>query len=120
MSRRFNQHEIVKNKILSKALLNAAQEMGIGMDVLNQIIDEDCSAIGQSGITPETKSGERALMLIRCYQSLYSLVGGDPEQIKHWIHVFNKGIKGVPAEKILEEAGLIQVVSYLDAMQEKI
>lgn len=106
--------------MLAKALLNAAQEMGIGMDVLSQIIGEDCSSIRQGGITPETKSGKRALMLIHCYQSLYSLVGGDPEQIKHWMHVFNKGIKGVPAEKILEEADLTQVVSYLDAMQEKI
>jgi len=109
-----------KTEILTKALLNAAQEMGVSTTDLGRVIGKDRTTISRGGIAPDTKSGELALMLIRSYRSLFALVGGDPEHIRHWMHVFNKGTQGIPAEQILNVQGLARVTSYLDAMRGKV
>ena len=114
------QPELNKTEILTKALLNAAEEMGVSLANLGQVIGKDRTTISRGGISPDTKSGELALMLIRSYRSLYALVGGNPEHIRHWMHVYNKGTQGIPAEQILKAEGLARVTSYLDAMRGKV
>jgi len=108
-----------KASVLTKALLNAAKEMGISTTVLGNIIGKDRSTFSRGGINPETKSGEIALMLIRCYRSLYVLVGGNSEHIHHWMHTQNKGTQGIPVEQLNRIDGLVRVTEYLDAMRGK-
>lgn len=108
-----------KADVLTKALLNAAKEMGLSTTRLGNIIGKDRSAFSRGGVKPDSKSGELALMLIRCYRSLYVLVGGNREHIHHWMHTQNKGTQGVPAEQIARVDGLVRVTEYLDAMRGK-
>jgi len=108
-----------KASVLTKALLNAAKEMGISTTVLGNIIGKDRSTFSRGGINPETKSGEIALMLIRCYRNLYALVGGNSEHIHHWMHTQNKGTQGIPVEQLNRIDGLVRVTEYLDAMRGK-
>jgi len=105
--------------VLTKALPNAAKEMGISTTYLEKIIGKDRSTISRAGINPESKSGELALMLIRCYRSLYVLVGGNSEHMHHWMHTQNKGTRGIPVEKIVRIDGLVRVTEYLDVMRSK-
>jgi len=109
-----------KTAILTKALLNAAKEMDLSMANLGQVIGKDRTTINRGGVSPDSKAGELALMLIRSYRSLYALVGGNPEHIRHWMHIFNKGTQGIPAEQILKAEGLARITSYLDAMRGKV
>ena len=109
-----------QTRVLTKALLNAAKEMDISTAYLEKIIGKDRNAFAQTGISPESKSGELALMLIRCYRNLYVLVGGNSEYIQHWMHTQNKSTQGIPSEQILRVEGLVRVTKYLDVMREKI
>lgn len=107
-------------QVLATAFLNAGKELGLSQSVLTTMIGRDRSSISRSGIDPETKSGELALLLIRVYRSLFALMGGDNVQMKHWMHTANRHIDGVPANQVLKIQGLVGVIQYLDAMRGKI
>ena len=62
---------------------------------------KDKNKFSRMGILPNSKSGELALKLFRCYRSHHALVGGKNKQIQHWIHTQNKGTQGTPVEQIL-------------------
>jgi hypothetical protein len=102
--------------VLTKALLNAGKGLGLSQERLGEIIGRDRTAFSR-GLDPASKAGELALLLIRCYRSLYALVGGDPSVMQHWMHTRNRDTGGVPAEQVRSVQGLVAVVEYLDAMR---
>jgi hypothetical protein len=102
--------------VLTKALINAGKGLGLSQSQLGAIVGRDRSSLGR-GLDPESKAGELALLVIRCYRSLYALVGGDAEAMRHWMHTGNRDTGGVPAEQLQRVAGLVQVVDYLDALR---
>ena len=104
---------------LSKALVRAGRELGLSQAEIGKIIGKDRTSIAR-GLDPESKSGELALLLIRCYRSLYVLVGGKSEDIRHWMHTRNTHIGGVPAEQVMKAQGLVHVLEYLDALRGKV
>jgi len=112
-------HSIDDRAVLSKALLNAGKALGMSQTEIGSVIGKDRTSIGR-GIDPEHKAGELALLLIRCYRSLYVLVGGDSKDIKHWMHTKNLHTGGVPVEQVKTIQGLSHVVEYLDAMRGKV
>lgn len=103
-------------QLLTKALQNAGRIMGLSQSDLAAVIGMDRSVFSR-GINPVSKAGELALLLIRAYRSLYVLVGGKPEDIKHWFHTPNRHLGGIPAEHVKRTDGLVHVVEYLDAMR---
>lgn len=102
--------------VLAKALANAGRGLGLSQEALAAIIGRERTTFSR-GLDPASKSGELALLLIRCYRSLYALVGGDQASMRHWMHTANRDTGGVPAEQVQSVAGLIRVVEYLDAMR---
>jgi len=113
------QRQIEEKQVLAKALLTAAKALGLTQDEVGEVIGRDRSSFSR-GIEPETKAGELALMLIRCYRSLYAMVGGDDAVMKHWMHTPNKYFSDSPAQQIKKIAGLMSVVEYLDAVRGKV
>ena len=105
--------------VLSKALINAGKALGFSQTDIGKIIGKDRSSIAR-GLDPQSKAGELALLLIRCYRSLFVLVGGNSEDMKHWMFTRNKHTGGVPAEQVTTVQGLNKVLSYLDAMRGKV
>lgn len=108
-----------QRSVLSQALLNAGKQLGISQAQLGQVIGKDRSSISR-GLDPASKAGELALLLIRCYRSLFVLVGGKATDMKHWMHTENRHTGGIPATQIQTVQGLNRVVEYLDAMRGKI
>lgn len=108
-----------KKNVLAKALLNAGKSLGLTQDEIGVVVGRDRSAFSR-GVEPESKSGELGLMLIRCYRSLYAMVGGDEETMKHWMQTSNKYFKAIPATEIKTISGLVAVVDYLDAIRGKV
>jgi hypothetical protein len=47
-------------------------------------------------------------------------MGGDPEQMRHWMHTPNRHTGGVPAAQVQAVEGLVHVLSYLDAIRGKV
>lgn len=107
-----------EREVLSRALLNAGRILGITQADIGRIVGKDRSSLAR-GLDPKSKSGELALLLIRCYRSLYVLVGGKTEDMRHWMHTDNLHTGGVPAEQVKSVQGLAEVVAYLDAMRGK-
>lgn len=108
-----------EKQTLSKALLSAGKALGLSQADVGKIIGKDRTSISR-GLSPKSKAGELALLLIRCYRSLYVLVGGKPEDIKHWIHTENMHIGGVPAAQMQTAQGLVHTLEYLDALRGKV
>lgn len=102
--------------VLAKAVVNAGKALGLTQERLGEIIGRDRAAFSR-GLDPASKAGELALLLIRCYRSLYALVGGERAAMQHWLHTPNVDTGGVPAEQMRSVQGLVQVVEYLDALR---
>ena len=105
--------------VLSKALLNTGKELGMSQAELGNVIGKDRTSISR-GIEPKSKAGELASLLIRCYRSLFVLVGGNTDDMKHWMHTDNRHTGGVPAEQVQTVQGLNRVLEYVDAIRGKV
>jgi len=90
---------LTEEKVLAKAFANAGKALGVSQTALGLIIGKDRSNF-RNGIDPRTKSGELALLFIRCYRSLFALVGGQLKDMQHWMQTENSHTGGVPSEQI--------------------
>lgn len=105
--------------VLGKSTLNAGKILGLNQQEVGLIIGKNRSSITR-GIDPQSKSGELALLLIRCYRALSVLVGGGDTQIQHWFNTENHHVGGVPKELCYSVQGLVAVTQYLDAIRGKV
>ncbi len=102
---------------LTKALLAAGRELGLSQADIGAVVGRDRSSLHRHGVAPDSKAGELALLLVRIYRGLYVLVGGEREQLRHWMRTENRHTGGVPAEQVTSVDGLVRVVEYLDAVR---
>jgi Protein of unknown function (DUF2384) len=110
------------DQVLSKAVLRAAELLGLSSAVLARVLGVSEASVsrlsaGARTIDPQSKEGELALLLVRVYRSLDALVGSDPAQRKSWLHGDNRALHGRPVDLIQRADGLVTVVGYLDAMR---
>jgi hypothetical protein len=107
--------------VVAKAILSVAERWGLTHRQLAAIIGLSEASVSRlqrgRGVTPDSKEGELALMLLRVYRSLDALVGGDDAKARAWLQAMNHHVGGVPAERIRTVEGLVDVVQYLDAMR---
>ncbi len=103
--------------VLAKAAVNAGESLGLSKDVVAEIIGKDFTVISGSGIDPKSKAGELSLLLVHCYRSLYSLMGGDLGEMQHFMLTADKSTNSIPNEQIKTAAGLIRFSALLDAMR---
>ena len=107
--------------VLAKAALAAAERLGLRHKQLGVIIGASEASVsrlrGGRGLDPDRKEGELALLFLRLYRSLDTLVGGDDVKAREWLNSSNDHIGGIPADRIRTVEGLIDVVQYLDAMR---
>ena len=107
--------------VLAKAALAAARRLDLRNKQLAEIIGTSEAFVSRlksgRGLDPQRKEGELALLFLRLYRSLDTLVGGDDVKARAWLHTQNDHVRGIPAERIRTVEGLIDVVQYLDAMR---
>lgn len=116
-----HQEEIV----LTKAICSLAKFYSLSGKDLSKIIgisEASASRISQGIklISPHTKEGEMALLLLRIYRSLNAMVGNNHEKAKLWLNSQNKYFRNKPIEEMKTIPGLISVLNYLDAMRGKL
>ena len=109
------------HSVLAKAAISGAERLGLRHKQLAEIIGTSEASISRlrsgRGLDPDRKEGELALLFLRVYRSLDTLVGGDDVKARDWLHAANDHIGGIPAERIRTVEGLVDVVQYLDAMR---
>lgn len=108
--------------VLTKATLRAADLLGLQNADLAKIIGVSSATVSRyrnsgSEISPGTKPGELALLLVRIFRSLDPLVGADNELRTSWMHSHNKALGGVPAQLMRKPDGLTRTLAYLDGMR---
>ena len=86
-----------------------AAVMGLDLTSMNQI---EFSAV----LEPTSSQGKTGLLLIRLYQSLSTLTGGDSEWIDYFMNAFNTATDGVPIQQIQTREGLQKVLTVVEAL----
>ncbi len=114
--------EVSREAVVTKALCRAAEQLGLGQGHLAAVIGLSTASVsrmhkGQYLLNLESKEGELALVLLRIFRSLDTIVGGDAKALKAWFHAQNTHLDGVPAELVKRARGLFSVSEYLDAMR---
>lgn len=99
--------------VLSKAVLHAAEKLGLTTDQLALILNIDSINLT---LDPDSKPGKKALLLIQIFQLLDALNGGDLEWIQHFMCSQNQITGGVPIEQIQNETGLVKVQECLQVL----
>ena len=108
--------------VLTQALLRAAELLGLSCAALARVLGVSEASVSRlvSGariVEPASKEGELALLLVRVYRSLDTLVGNDATQRMAWLESPNRALNGRPRELIERADGLVAVLAYLDAMR---
>jgi DNA-binding XRE family transcriptional regulator len=108
--------------VLAKALLSTREQLGLTQQELADIVGVHRTAISRwadSGLRPQSKTGELALLLIRVYRALFALFGGNLQDMQHFLRTENRHLAGVPLVLMGQVQGLVRVVEYLDAIRGK-
>jgi hypothetical protein len=112
-------------KVLTTAVSRAAKFLGINNATLGRTIGLSPSTItrlhaGAYELKPEGKEFELALLFVRLFRSLDSIMGGDDEASRSWLRTENRAFEGPPLNRITSVPGLVDVVAYLDAHRARI
>jgi hypothetical protein len=114
-----------KAQTLTKAILRMADFLKLsGKDLSALIGISESSATrlhqGKKLITPDSKEGELAVLLLRIYRSLNALVGNHHDKARAWLQSHNTYFNSKPIETMKTVQGLVLVLNYLDAMRGKL
>jgi hypothetical protein len=109
--------------VLAKAVLTAAEMLGLKQADLAAILGAHKSSFGRLGhapnIDPASEIGERALLLVRLARALSALSGGDKVWISHFMQVPNVVTGGVPVQQIITASGLVSVVQFTETLSRR-
>ena len=105
--------------VLSKAVARAAERLDVSKSLLAKVLGVSPPTISRlySGnylLDPGRKEWEFALLFVRVFRSLDSIVG-DESTARKWLNSENRGLNARPIELIRNTEGLVRVVQYLDA-----
>ena len=110
--------------VLSKAVARAAERLEISKTLLAKVLGVSPPTItrlysGDYQLAPERKEWDFALLFVRVFRSLDSIVG-DEVTARKWLASENLGLNGRPIELIRNTEGLVRVVQYLDASRSRV
>jgi uncharacterized protein (DUF2384 family) len=105
--------------VLTKAVARAAERLDISRALLAKILGVSPPTVtrlynGEYKLDERRKEWEFALLFVRVFRSLDSIVG-DEQTARQWLNSENRGLNGRPVDLIRQTEGLVRVVHYLDA-----
>lgn len=109
-----------RGRVLSHALIRAADWLGISAANLSEIIGLSQPTIsrmkaGTYALQEGTKFYELSAYFVRVYRSLFAIVSGDQVTARNWLTNHNTALRGVPLELMKKIRGINDVSAYLDA-----
>lgn len=105
--------------VLTKAVARAAERLGISRSALARILGVSAPTVtrlygGTYKLDQRRKEWELALLFVRVFRSLDSIVGNE-QAARRWLESDNRALSGRPVDLIRQTEGLVRVVHYLDA-----
>lgn len=114
----------VPEAVLAKAVLRAAEQLGLKQAELAAVLGLHRTAISRlkssQTLDPDSKQGELALLLLRLARALFALTGGDEQWIRHFMRTPNNVTGGIPATQIETIQGMTTVLQFVDAIRGKV
>jgi hypothetical protein len=106
--------------ILTKALLRAADILGLNARTLARVIGVSEATLsrmksGDHALETGSKPYELAVLVVRAFRSLDAITGGDDVVSRSWMAGHNLALNATPQDLLTSVTGLVDVVSYLDA-----
>jgi len=107
------------SSVLTKAVARAAERLNISRALLAKILGVSPPTVtrlynGDYKLDERRKEWEFALLFVRMFRSLDSIVGNE-QTARQWLNSENRGLNGRPVDLIRQTEGLVRVVHYLDA-----
>jgi len=107
------------SSVLAKAVARAAERLDISRALLAKILGVSPPTVtrlysGDYKLDERRKEWEFALLFVRVFRSLDSIVGNE-QTARQWLNSENRGLNGRPVDLIRQTEGLVRVVHYLDA-----
>ena len=105
---------------MSKAVINTATYLGINRAKLAHILGVSASTVAKLYtndyiLSPAKREWNSAVLLVRLFRSLDSIIGGVSDDASKWLVSENKAFGGEKPIDLLESTeGLLRVVTYLD------
>ena len=112
-------------ELVTDAYMQAGRELGLTLKQMASVIGVSEPAMknysrGAATIS-SPKSQELSLGFIRVYRALFAILGGDREQMQHWMKTPNGHFGNqVPTELAGSYQGLAALNVYLDAMRGRV
>ncbi len=106
-------------RLLKKAADQATLRMGLTESELSLVLRRLDGSLGCKAEADGSQGERNEVHLIRIYEGLLKLVGDDPENIRHWLTTANQQFNEVPLKVMETEAGILDVLRYIDAMSNK-
>jgi uncharacterized protein (DUF2384 family) len=112
-----------QGEVVAKAVVRAARRLGLSQLELAEVVGTSAASMsrtfaGERPIAPESAEGRHALLFLRVFRSLDTLVGGDADKARLWLEARNEHLAGrAPRELLASTVGLVRVADYLDAMR---
>lgn len=115
-----NEAAPTKSVVLTKAVLRAADRLGMSGKLLSDVLGVSEAQIsrmknGDAALPETSKAFELSALLVRVFRSLDAIVGGDDRAAKLWMTSQNSALNGRPVDRMVSVQGLADVVTYLDA-----
>jgi uncharacterized protein (DUF2384 family) len=110
-----------KQLVLTKSVLNTAAYLDISKGRLANILGVSAATVTRLyadsyRLSPDKKEWDFAVLLVRLFRSLDSIVGGAADDARKWLGSENRAFAGKKPGELLESTeGLVRVVTYLDA-----
>ena len=115
------QKAVSRAQVLTKAVVNTATYLEIPKSRLATILGVSGATVTRLysdayRLSPSKKEWDFAVLLVRLFCLLDSIVGGSAEDARKWLASENKALAGKkPAELIESTQGIVRVVTYLDS-----
>ena len=109
-----------RNAVLTKAMLRAAERLGLSGRQLAEIVGVSEATVsrlkrGEATLEAGSKPFELAALLVRAFRSLDAITGGDEAVARVWMTAANTALAARPVERMAKIQGLVDVTTYLDA-----
>ncbi len=110
--------------VLTKAVKRAAERLDISRALLARILGVSPPTVtrlysGDYRLDERRKEWEFALLFVRAFRSLDSIVG-DEHTARKWLSSENRALNARPIDLLRQTEGLVRVVHYLDASRGRV
>ena len=107
------------SSVLTKTVARAAERLEISSVLIAKILGLSPLTVtrlynGKFKLDERRKEWELALLFVRVFRSLDSIVGNE-QTARQWLNSENEGLNGRPIDLIRQTEGLVRVAHYLDA-----